>query len=75
MQLVQKTVSQPWKLDFQVIMANIFANHFPNLFLRVQVWAGSWKENDLPARVLFEHFINRLTTMPGPSTIDMQRSS
>lgn len=24
-------VSQPWKLDFQVIMANIFANHFPIL--------------------------------------------
>lgn len=48
-----------------MIMANLFADCFPNLFLRVQVWAGGRKEKDLQTRMLFQDFVNELTTMPG----------
>lgn len=46
-------------------MAHLMTDGFPNLFLRVQVWAGSRKENDLETRVCLQHFVNRLATMPG----------
>ena len=63
-QVVQEAVSQLWESRFKVIMANLFTDGFPNMFLRVQVWAGAWKENDLQPRVLFQDIINRLTAMP-----------
>src|SRR6266511_6395495 len=50
-----------------MLMANLLTDRFPNMFLRVQVWAGGREENDFQTRVSLQHFINRLATMPGSS--------
>ena len=48
-----------------MIIANLFANSFPNMFLRVQIWTGGWKENNLQTRMLLQQLINWFARMPG----------
>jgi hypothetical protein len=48
-----------------VIVANLFANSFPNMFLRVQIWAGGWEENDLQTRMFLQYLVNGFAAMPG----------
>jgi len=46
-QFLQEVFSQYGQSLLQVIVTDLFANSFPNMFLRVQIRAGCWKVDDL----------------------------